>query len=193
MNSITIGMDTSDKKQQICVLNDKAEVIKSCEIDNTAEALTDFFSPYKRTTVAFEAGTHSPWISRLLSALGLNVLVGNPRKLRAIWDSDDKDDIRDAEMLARIARFDPSLLYPIQHRNEQAQADLALVKAREKLVQSRSKLISHIRGAVKPLGGRIPSCDAKTFYKRAPEHIPEILKPALQPIIEHIEDLTSKI
>jgi transposase len=186
-------MDTSDKKQQICVLNEEAQITESCQIDNTADALTLFFKHYKGATVALEAGTHSPWISRLLSTLGLNVLVGNPRKLRAIWDSDEKDDIRDAEMLARIARFDPSLLYPIQHRNEQAQADLALVKAREKLVQSRSKLISHIRGAVKPLGSRVPACDAKTFSKHAPEHIPEILKPALQPIIEHIDDLTQKI
>jgi transposase len=54
----------------------------------------------------------------LLSSLGCKVLVGNPRKLRAIWDSNDKSDIRDAEMLARIARFDPDLLYPINHRGE---------------------------------------------------------------------------
>ena len=113
MNSITIGMDTSDKKQQICVLNSDAQIIESCQIDNTIEALTHYFHRYTGATVALEAGTHSPWIGRLLSALKLNVLIGNPRKLRVIWDSDDKDDVRDAEMLARIARFDSNLLYPI--------------------------------------------------------------------------------
>jgi transposase len=193
MGNITVGMDISDKKHQICMLNPKGKIIDTCQIDNTREAITNFFSRCDKTTVAIEAGTHSPWISRLLESLGMNVLVGNPRKLRAIWDSDDKDDIRDAEMLARIARFDRNLLYPIEHREEKTQADLAVIKARDILVQSRSKLINHIRGAVKPLGGRIPSCDAKVFYKRALEHIPDSLRPALEPIIDHIDGLTQKI
>ncbi len=58
----------------------------------------------------------------MLTVLGLSVLTGNPRKLRVIWESTNKSDFRDAEMLARIARFDPELLYPIHHRGEQTQA-----------------------------------------------------------------------
>lgn len=193
MNSITIGMDLGDKKHQICVLDFEANILAVQQIDNTEVALTEFYGRYKSATVAIEAGTHSPWVSRLLDKLGHTVLVGNPRKLRAIWDSNEKDDIRDAEMLARIARFDRNLLYPIQHRNEQSQADLALIKAREMLVKCRSKLINHVRGSVKPLGGRMPSCDAKVFYKHAPLHIPEILKPALEPVIEQIERLSHMI
>ena len=77
---------------------------------NTREELVTFFSPYRGATVAIEAGTHSAWISRFLTNLGCRVLVGNPRKLRVIWDSDRKRDFRDAEMLARIARMDPQLL-----------------------------------------------------------------------------------
>lgn len=64
-------------------------------------------------------------VSRILEELGHEVLVGNPRKLRMIWHSHEKSDDRDAEMLARIGRLDPELLYPIHHRGPQAQADLA--------------------------------------------------------------------
>jgi transposase len=99
-------------------------------IDNTATALRKYFSKYAGALVAMETGTHSPWISRLLVSLGCRVLVGNSRKLRAIWNSPNKSDLHDAEMLARIARFDPQLLYPVQHRSEQAPADLERIKAR---------------------------------------------------------------
>ncbi|HHB75422.1 MAG TPA: hypothetical protein ENK84_02605, partial [Desulfobulbus sp.] len=112
MNTVTIGMDLGDKNHALCILDKSGKVVKQTTITNTSDDLKKFFAKYKGATVALEAGTHSPWISRHLTAMGCNVLVGNPRKLRAIWDSNDKSDNRDANMLARIARFDPELLYP---------------------------------------------------------------------------------
>ena len=73
-----------------------------------------------------ETGTHSRWVSRLATAAGLEALVGNARKLRAIWANEKKSDLRDAEMLARIARLDRQLLYPILLRDEATQARLVL-------------------------------------------------------------------
>lgn len=63
--------------------------------------------------IILEAGTHSPWISRFFEELGHKVIVANPRKLSAIYKSDNKTDERDAEMLARMGRFDPKLLHAI--------------------------------------------------------------------------------
>ena len=100
-------------------------------VANTGTAIRKYFGGLEACRVAMEAGTHSGWVSRILEELGHEVLVGNPRKLRVIWDSDEKNDERDAEMLARIARFDPHLLYPIHHRGQKSQTDLAVIKARE--------------------------------------------------------------
>ena len=69
----------------------------------------------------------------------------------------NKNDARDAEMLARIARFDRQLLSPIHHRNQIAQMDLAILKARDALVSSRTKLINTVRGLVKSAGSRLSS------------------------------------
>lgn len=193
MQSITIGMDLGDKKHQLCILDSNGRVMRTCQISNTVKAVKSFFSRYKGAVVALEAGTHSPWISRTLQEMGCKVLVGNPRKLRVIWNRTDKSDVKDAEMLARIARFDPGLLYPVQHRGEQAQADLAIIKARDILVQTRSCLINHVRGSVKSLGIRIPACSTDCFHKRAVEHIPETLIAALQPVVEQIEELCRRI
>jgi hypothetical protein len=67
--------------------------------------ISKYFERYQGATVALEAGTHSPWISRLLEQMGCSVYVGNPRKLRFIWDSIDKSDERDARLLARLHSF----------------------------------------------------------------------------------------
>jgi transposase len=50
-----------------------------------------------------------------------------------------------------------------------------------------------VRGAVKSFGARLPKCPARTFHKRAQEHIPEALLPALEPVLEQIGSLTERI
>ena len=85
---------------------------------------SEVFGAMPRSRIALEIGTHSPWISRLLSEMGHEVIVANARKVRLIGESRKKDDRLDAQTLARLARIDPQLLYPVKHRSAQAQADL---------------------------------------------------------------------
>jgi transposase len=121
------------------------------------------------------------------------VLVANARKLRFIYANKRKTDEVDAENLARLARVDPKLLHPLRHRGEGSQAHLAIIRSREALVSTRTQLVNHVRGAVKSFGARLPKCPARSFHKRAPEHIPEALLPALGPILEQIGSLTERI
>ena len=193
VENITIGMDLGDKNHTVVVLDENGEKIVCCTVLNDKKSLNTFFRKYKGATVAMEAGTHSPWISRQLSVLGCSVLVGNPRKLRAIWDSDKKADDRDAEMLAKIARFDPSLLYPITHRGVQAQIDLELLQARDVLVKSRTKLVNHVRGSAKSLGGRLKSCSAESFHKQDLSSVPEAAQETLKPTLEIIKLLSEQV
>ena len=194
MKSVTtIGMDMGDKNHSICGLDAEGQVVCTATVTNTANAIRKYFGKWKGLRIALEAGTHSGWVSRILEELGHEVLVGNPRRLRVIWDSDEKDDDRDAEMLARIARFDPDLLYPIHHRSQDAHSDLAVIKARALLVKSRSMLIAHARGTVKAVGERISKCSAQVFHLRLLEEMPSELRSALDPVMKSIEDLTSRI
>lgn len=190
---ITVGMDMGDKNHSVCVLDAEGAVATRATVTNTAKAVQEYFRALPPCRIALEAGTHSGWISRILEGMGHEVLVGNPRKLRMIWKSDEKDDERDAEMLARIARFDPQLLYPIHHRGQEAHTDLALIKARDMLVKARSMLIAHARGAVKASGQRIGSCSAEVFPRRLHDQMPATLMPALEPVMKSIEELTARI
>jgi hypothetical protein len=82
-------------------------------------------------------------------------------------------------MLARIARFDPQLLSPIQHRTPQDQVELAMVRSRDALVRTRTLLVNHVRGTVKAYGHRLSKCSPHSFHRKAPEAIPSALRPAL--------------
>lgn len=191
--AITVGMDLGDRKHHVCFLDKKGNITREETVANTAKALVKRFSEIEPCLFAIEAGTHSAWISRVLEELGHRVLVGNPRKLRVIWDSDTKDDTKDAQMLARIARFDPRLLSPIKHRGKEAHCDLSVIKARDILVKTRSSLITHCRGTVKTFGSRISKCSTESFHRRVSAEMPDELQASLSPVAETIEDLTAKI
>ena len=68
-----------------------------------------------------------------------------------------------------------------------------MIRSRQALVDCRTQLVNHVRGAVKSFGARLPKCSARSFHKRAKEHIPEALLPALEPILEQIASLTERI
>ena len=192
-NKITIGMDLGDRNHLAVVMDEIGEEKEIKSIRNTESSIRKFFTRYPDATVAIEAGTHSPWISRLLKEIGCTVYVGNPRKLRIIWDSYDKSDQRDARILAMVCRVEPRLLWPIKHKNRQAYADLGTIKARNALVQNRVRLINHIRSVTKTSGYRIPKCSTCSFSKKAPAHIPPEFEESMRPLVSMIDDLTQKI
>ena len=82
-----------------------------------------------RSRIALETGMHSPWVSRGLSELGHEVIVAHARNVRLIGERRRKDDRFDARTLARLARIDPQLLAPVQHRSAQAQPHLMVIRA----------------------------------------------------------------
>jgi transposase len=193
---MTVGLDLGDRYSYLCLLDpNSGEVLEEGRLRTTPEALKRSFSARREPMrVAIEAGTHSPWASRLLEECGHEVLVANPRKLHLIYKGKHKTDKLDAENLARLARLDPKLLSPLKHRGETSQAHLPLLRSREALIGARTQLINHVRGAVKSLGHRLPKCSAESFHKkRAPTEIPGVLRDALGPLVETIASLTARI
>jgi transposase len=132
-------------------------------------------------------------VSRLLTRLGHRVVVANSRKLRLIYENRTKNDRVDAEYLARLARVDPQLLSPVEHRSERAQRHLALFRSRDALVKTRSRLVTYVRTMVKTVGERLPSCSVEAFVKRARPALPAQLRLAIEPILTSIEHLHEQI
>jgi transposase len=194
IGKMTIGIDLGDRRSHFCVLNDQAQVIARGFLPTTITAFRREFEVLPPSLVAIEACGHSLWASQVLKVCGHDVLVGNPRKIRLITESDRKNDRVDAESLARLARADRLLLAPIQHRTGEKQVQLSVIRARHVLVRSRTALVNCARGLVKPMGLRLPACSPEAFGKRATSTcLPEILRNALAPLVKQIEAVNQAI
>ncbi len=122
---MTAGLDLGDKYSYLCFIDtESGEIMEEGRLRTTPEALRRRFASEQSLRIAIEAGTHSPWVSRVLKECGHEVLVANARKLRLIYANKRKTDEIDAENLARLARLDPKLLYPLEHRGEDSQAHI---------------------------------------------------------------------
>jgi transposase len=83
---LTVGLDLGDRNSWYCVVDEAGQIQLEQRVRTTAKALREVFGAMPRSRIALEIGTHSPWISRLLSELGHEVIVANARHVRLIGD-----------------------------------------------------------------------------------------------------------
>lgn len=188
-----VGLDIGDRWTHAAVLGSNGELLLEDRIESREPAIRRWLTKLSGCVVAMEVGGHSRWMAKVGAECGHEVLVANPRKLRLIYGDDNKHDRLDAKKLARLARLDRELLNPVQHRPEQEQADLALIAVREKLVEMRTSGVNLVRGMVKAAGQRVPACSPEAFPEKGKDEIPEVLRKALDPMMEQIGELTERI
>ena len=190
---ITIGLDLGDRRHTYCVLDETGKIAKEGTLGNTREQLATMARSYPDANVVMEAGTHSPWVSRFLQELGLRALVANPRKTRAIYENERKSDRRDAMMLARLARLDPTLLHPIEHGSQEAQLDMLQLKLRDSLVRARVALINAVRFSLKSLGYPVSNPSSERFHKLVLSEVPESIRKMIAHHVAAIAEVTERI
>lgn len=189
--AVATGMDVSDKWSTILTVDESGEEAERTRVQTTPAGMRAYYAGRSKMYVVIETGPHAHWITKLLTELGHEVLVANARRVRAIYQNENKADNVDAEMLARLRRADPKLLYPVEVLGRDFEA-LSIVRARDRLVQARSKLVNCVRGTVKTVGQRMGRCDADRFHLHRDE-IPVELRAALNPVMEAIEHLSGQI
>ncbi len=191
--TLTIGLDLGDRSSYYCVLDESGRIILEQKVSTTPKALQAGFGAKPRSRIALETGMHSPWVSRLLSALGHEVIVAHARNVRLIGESRKKDDRIDAQTLARLARIDPQLLCPVKHRSAKAQADLTVIRARAGLVRARTALVNTARGLAKSYGEWLSGCNVRNRNPGGAEGLSPELQLALAPLLAGIESLSQRI
>jgi hypothetical protein len=78
-------MDLGDRNRWYCVLDVAGTIQLEQRVRTTAKALQEVFGAMARSRIALEIGTHSPWISRLLSELGHEVIVARAARKTIGW------------------------------------------------------------------------------------------------------------
>jgi transposase len=192
-HKLTIGLDLGDRSSSYCVLDEAGEILLEQKLPTTPEATKQIFGRMAQCRIAMETGTHSPWVSRLLAALGHEVIVAHAQKVRLIVKSRRKDDRIDARTLARLARIDPELLSPVQHRSAQAQLHLTEIRARAALVSARTALVNAARGLVKSYGERLRKCGTQQIRRESTSGLSAGLRQALEPLLREVESLNERI
>ena len=190
---LTIGMDLGDRFTYYCVLDEAGEVMVEDKLPTTKPGIQQVFGQIPRSRVALETGAHSPWVSRQLTQLGHEVIVAHARNVRLIGESSRKDDRLDARMLARLARLDPRLLSPVQHRSAEAQAHLTVIRARAALVGARTALVNAARGLAKSYGERLRKCGTQQVRQDLAAGLGPELRTALEPLLAEVESLSQRI
>jgi transposase len=191
--TVFVGLDVGDKLTEFCVLDDAGAVVETGRF-RTVRRSFETRLRRERARIVLEVGTHSRWISTVLKEAGHEVVVANPRQVQLIWKRPLKTDKADALLLARLGRMDVELLAPVRHRSRNAHVDLGCLRARETLVSARTKLINHVRGALKAFGVRVEgSSSANGFPDAAQAALPDELVPALGPMLEVLRVLNVQI
>jgi len=190
---LTVGLDLGDRSSWCCVLDEAGAIVREQKLGTTPKAMKEVFGAVPRSRIALETGMHSPWVSRLLSQLGHEVIVAHARNVRLIGESRKKDDRIDAQTLARLARIDPQLLSPVKHRSAKAQADLTVIRARAGLVRARTALVNTARGLAKSYGERLRGCNVRNMNAEKAQGLSPELRTALEPLLAGIESLSERI
>jgi transposase len=183
-----VGIDLGDKKSRVCILDERGEIVLQEWVVTTPEAFLKRFHGETKMDIAMEVGAHSRWASDLLGRCGHKVVVADPRQLALITKNDAKSD-KGSRTLAQLLRADPRLLSPIEHRAEKLQMDLTVIRMRDNLIETRTRMVTSVRGVVKATGGRLPSGETSSFPQQVSDLIPEPLRPALAPVLEVIDRL----
>jgi transposase len=193
LDRLTVGVDLGDQWSNYCILGLGGETLREGQFRTRRQEVGEFFQGLAISRVVFEVGTHSAWVREVIAGLGHEVLVANAQRMEGRKRRRRKNDRIDAAKLARLGRVDPKSLYPIQHRSSEVREDLLVIRVRDSLVESRTKLISTVRGMVKTMGARVAGCSSVSFSGKAADQIPHEVRETLQPLLRLIQTLSEEI
>lgn len=189
-----VGLDLGDRWTSWCRCAVGGEVLAEGRVRTTRGALSKQFCAGPRLRIALETGSQSLWVARHLRCLGHEVLVLHARSLRMITQSRRKTDRLDARALAQqVATTKPEVLHTVDVMGEAVQADRAVLLARDLLVRCRTRQISHVRGVCKAWGTPLAAATSRSFPLKVRDRLPEALRPALEPVLDSILQLTQAI
>src|SRR5215475_696065 len=95
---IAFGIDVGDRWSHWCALSSDGTVSGRGRVSTNKEAMLTQGQQWSGVCVALENGTHSGWISRVLTEAGCEVVVANPSRWRGTAHN-SKNDTNDAEAL----------------------------------------------------------------------------------------------
>lgn len=188
-----IGIDVHKVSTQVCVLTEDGEYEES-RIRTDRDALTMLFGDRPKARILLEASTESEWVARHLETLGHEVIVADPNfaPMYATRSRKVKTDKRDARTLCQAC--DLGAYRPAHRSSDASRLWRKHLRAREALVQTRSRMISVCRSFLRQEGLRVPSGGAPGFARRVRTlDLSDELRAAVGPLLMTHEQVCEQI
>jgi transposase len=150
----TLGIDLHKKKSAWVLIDgnnrESWSSTVSVDPDNFSKTLKKIPVPLDNIRVALEPVGGWRWVYDQLTKSGLDVHVGHPRKMRLIAESTQKNDDKDAYMLARLLA---SGYFPEARKvSEEIYALRLLLRERQHVVRMRVSTINRLHGVATTQG-----------------------------------------
>jgi transposase len=192
MSIVTVGLDLAKQVFQVHG-NDAAgkAVVRRQLRRSDVEA---FFKGLSPCLVGMEACASGHYWARLIRALGHEVRLIPPTRVKAYVQRGKKNDATDAAAIAEAVTRPQMVFVPI--KSEEQQAILMLHRTRELLVRQRTMLINAFRAHLAEFGiiaarGR---AKFKELIKELPEAaIPSLARKAMTAVVSQIEECDQRI
>lgn len=180
-----VAIDLGSRESQVCVR--RADGTIELEKKHPTRRLSELLRTVPHSRVILETSSEAFRIADAAKAAGheVRVVPSTLSKQLGVGERGVKTDLRDARKLSQVScQIDlPSVHIP----SEQARAARSILRSREALVETRTKLINHVRGWMRTqlwkLRGRGPATLPKRMREQAsteptralPDHIEQVL------------------
>lgn len=160
-----IGIDLHKRTQTwVALSEDGQSILFTRTLPVTPEGVTEGIriahTLGTELVVAIEPVCGWMWVTPMLREAGMEVHISNPRKVKAIADSIQKNDTNDAIMLARLCRT--GLMYESVEVAPEMRKLRSLVRERSFLVRTRASMRCRLEGVVTQQGRHIIKGSLKT-------------------------------
>jgi transposase len=178
-----VAIDLGSKESQVCVRSADGAVVH--EKKHPTRALEPWLKSIPPSRVILETSSEAFRVADAAKAAGheVRVVPGTLAKQLGIGERGIKTDLRDARKLSEVStRIDlPSVHIPTTEARELR----SLVRSREALISTRTKLVNHARGWLRTMLLKIRGGATNTF----PDRMRAAAVQHQQPIPPHIEQV----
>lgn len=166
------GIDLHKKTSFITTINKNGQIVKRRNIVNDEVEILHFFLTLDDDTqVVIESTANWYWLYDLLTEHGMDVVISNPVKTKAIASARIKNDKLDSHMLAQLLRAD--LVSTVHVSSQQTRQLKELLRHRSKLVRDTVRMKNRIHSIMAKNNLRVPvsdlfGCRGIEFLSQAP-------------------------
>lgn len=173
------GIDYHKRTSTICFLDSRGNKhLKTIQSGRIVAELVN----RKDLLVGIEASCGVNHVVDQLKAHNIEVKIINPNKFRGIGIGGKKTDLKDAEALAECLKV--NFIPEVFHKSIGGRRLKSLLRVREQYVQSRVRLVNHVRGILREYGITIP-VGMENFWEEISSKL-ELVD--FDPLREHLQE-----